>query len=138
MLFLCVSCFDCSIDFKYLGMRFLHLFCGALFFLPGDWFAETCVDSLSFLFSLSGVKLFFFVLFIIWGIPLGYYRSRFRKIVYRTDSFWINFAPYFWKELKALFGNLYPLNFSYLKMRNFYRRYLVIYTFLFLAYLFFA
>lgn len=28
------------------------------------------------------------ILFVIWGLPLSYYRGKFRKIVYRTDS-WI-------------------------------------------------
>jgi peroxiredoxin Q/BCP len=35
------------------------------------------------------------------------------------------------KELKALFGNIYPDNLNYLKFRNFYRFYLTIYIFLF-------
>ena len=75
------------------------------------------------------------ILFFAWGLPLTYYRSKFRKIVYQTDSWTINIKPYFWKELKALFGNMYPDNRSYLKLRNFYRFYLVIYLLLFTAYL---
>ena len=70
-------------------------------------------------------------LFIIWGLPLTIYRSKFRKIVYQTDSWVINIKPYFWKELKALFGNLYPDNRNYVKFRNFYRMYLSIYVLLF-------
>ena len=75
------------------------------------------------------------ILFIAWGLPLTYYRSKFRKIVYQTDSWTINIKPYFWKELKALFGNMYPDNANYLKLRNFYRFYLIIYLLLFVLYL---
>jgi peroxiredoxin Q/BCP len=38
------------------------------------------------------------------------------------------------KELKALFGNMYPDNKNYLKFRNFYRFYLIIYLLLFTSY----
>ncbi|MDO9254399.1 MAG: peroxiredoxin [Bacteroidales bacterium] len=75
------------------------------------------------------------ILFIAWGLPLTFYRSKFRKIVYQTDSWTINIKPYFWKELKALFGNLYPDDKNYLKFRNFYRFYLIIYLLLFVSYL---
>jgi len=75
------------------------------------------------------------ILFIAWGLPLTFYRSKFRKIVYQTDSWTINIKPYFWKELKALFGNMYPDNKNYLKFRNFYRFYLIIYLLLFVSYL---
>jgi len=75
------------------------------------------------------------ILFIAWGLPLTFYRSKFRKMVYQTESWTINIKPYFWKELKALFGNLYPENKNYLKLRNFYRFYLIVYLLLFTAYL---
>jgi peroxiredoxin Q/BCP len=75
------------------------------------------------------------ILFIIWGLPLTFYRSRFRKMVYQIDSWTINIKPYFGKELKALFGNIYPEDRNYLKMRNFYRFYLIVYLLLFIAYL---
>jgi peroxiredoxin Q/BCP len=78
------------------------------------------------------------ILFIIWGLPLTFYRSKFRKIVYRTDSWTINIKPYFMKELKALFGNMYPENKKYLKLRNFYRFYLLVYMLLFSSYLTFG
>jgi peroxiredoxin Q/BCP len=78
------------------------------------------------------------ILFIAWGLPLTFYRSKFRKIVYQTDSWTINIKPYFWKELKALFGNMYPENRIYLKFRNFYRFYLIIYLLLFTSYLIFS
>jgi len=75
------------------------------------------------------------ILFIAWGLPLTYYRSKFRRIVYQTDDWTINIKPYFWKEIKALFGNMYPDNRNYLKFRNFYRFYLLVYLVLFLTYL---
>ena len=78
------------------------------------------------------------ILFVAWGLPLTFYRSKFRKIVYQTDSWTINIKPYFWKELKALFGNLFPDNRNYLKFRNFYRFYLIIYLLLFTSYLTFS
>lgn len=74
------------------------------------------------------------ILFIIWGLPMGYYRSQFRKIVYQTDSWFINIKPVFIKEIKALFGNMFPENKVYLKFRNFYRFYLLIYLILFIVY----
>ena len=76
------------------------------------------------------------ILFILWGLPLSYYRSKFRKIVYQTDSWLINIKPYFIKEIKGLFGTLYPKNKAYLKFRNFYLFYLLVYLLLFLAYTF--
>jgi len=50
------------------------------------------------------------IIFILWGLPLTYYRSKFRKIVYQTESWTINIKPLFFKEIKALFGNMYPEN----------------------------
>ena len=78
-----------------------------------------------------------FILFFLWGLPLGYYRSKFRKIVYQTDSWVINIKPVFGKELKGLFGNIYPDNLKYKKLRNFYLFYLAIYLVLFILYLIF-
>jgi len=69
--------------------------------------------------------------FTIWSFPLGYYRSKFRKIVYQTEDWTINIKPVFVKEIKGLFGNLYPGNETYHKMRNFYRFYLFVYLILF-------
>jgi peroxiredoxin Q/BCP len=73
------------------------------------------------------------ILFILWSLPLMNYRSKFRKMVYRTDSWTINIKPFFWKELKAIFGNIFPYDKLYIKMRNFYRIYLTIYLLLFAA-----
>jgi thioredoxin-dependent peroxiredoxin len=74
------------------------------------------------------------LLFVVWGLPLTFYRSKFRKIVYQTGSWTINLKPAFTKELRGLFGNIYPDNAQYLKMRNFYRTYLSIYLLLFTIY----
>jgi len=75
------------------------------------------------------------ILFIAWGLPLTYYRSKFRKIVYQTDSWLINIKPLFLKEIKGLIGTIYPDNKKYIKFRNFYRFYLLIYFVLFIFYL---
>ncbi|HET7732384.1 MAG TPA: peroxiredoxin [Paludibacter sp.] len=74
------------------------------------------------------------ILFVAWGLPLSIYRSKFRKIVYQTDNWVINIKPAFLKEIKGLFGNIYPDNHSYRKFRNFYRFYLGIYFVLFFFY----
>jgi thioredoxin-dependent peroxiredoxin len=71
------------------------------------------------------------ILFLAWGLPLAFYRSRFRKIVYRTKDWKINIKPLFMKEVRALFGNTEPGNHSYLRYRNFYRFYLTVYLVLF-------
>jgi len=83
------------------------------------------------------IKNIWLILFLAWGLPLGYYRSKFRKIVYQTDSWLINIKPVFWKEIKGLFGNIYPDNRKYKRFRNFYLIYLAIYLILFIAYLIF-
>ena len=62
---------------------------------------------------------------------MSYYRSRFRKIVYQTNDWTINIRPLFKKEVQGLIGNMYPDDLAYLKMRNFYRFYLVVYLVLF-------
>ncbi len=78
-----------------------------------------------------------FLLFVLWGLPLGYYRSKFRKMVYQTDSWWINIKPVFWQEIRGLFRNIDPQNSKYRKFRKFYLFYLTIYLILFIAYLLF-
>ena len=85
--------------------------------------------------DISAKNVLFFI-FMIWGFPQGYYRNKFRKIVYNTDNWIINFKPLFWKELKGLFGNIYPENHDYKKFRNFYLFYLSIYLLLVLLYIF--
>jgi peroxiredoxin Q/BCP len=73
------------------------------------------------------------LLFVLWGLPLAYCRSRFRKTVYRTDDWKINFQLKFGKELKGLFGNLYPYDNQYVRTRNFYRLYLSVFLLLSLS-----
>ena len=75
------------------------------------------------------------ILFVAWGIPLSFYRSRFRKLVYQTESWLINIKPVFMKEIKGLTKNIFPGNLSYRKFRNFYRIYLGIYILLFFLYM---
>ena len=76
------------------------------------------------------------VLLILWGIPSTYFRSKFRKIVYQTNDWKINIKPLFKKEIMGLFLNLYPDNKEYIRVRNYYRIYLLIYLFIFLVYYF--
>jgi|WetSurSiteA1Bulk_404760.scaffolds.fasta_scaffold00430_3 thioredoxin-dependent peroxiredoxin len=75
------------------------------------------------------------LLFFAWGLPLAIYRSKFRKMVYHTDSWHINLQLRFGKELKALFGSIFPMDKSYIRFRNFYRFYLSVYVLLFVLYL---
>jgi peroxiredoxin Q/BCP len=77
------------------------------------------------------------IIFVIWGLPLTYYRSRFRKMVYETDHWLINIQPKFIKEVKALFGYHKVDDNNFVKQRNFYRFYLLIYLILFVCYLYF-
>lgn len=79
-------------------------------------------------------KQLIFLILLIWSIPSTYFRSKFRKIVYQTDDWKINIQPLFKKEIIGLFGNMYPDNMDYLKTRNYYRIYLVIYIALFIMY----
>jgi thioredoxin-dependent peroxiredoxin len=74
------------------------------------------------------------ILFVVWGFPLAIYRSKFRKMVYHTSHWSINIQPRFGKEIRALFGNLYPDDPAYIKFRNFYRFYLSVYLLLFTLY----
>ena len=76
-----------------------------------------------------------FIALIVWGIPSTFFRSKFRKIVYKTDDWKINIKPIFTKELKALFFNIFPENDEYIKVRNQYRIYLMVYLLLFIAYI---
>jgi peroxiredoxin Q/BCP len=81
-------------------------------------------------------KQIIFLILIIWSIPSTYFRSKFRKIVYQTDDWKINIKPLFKKEIIGLFTNMYPDNITYLKIRNHYRIYLLVYLFLFIIYKF--
>ena len=81
------------------------------------------------------MKLFIFIFLILWGLPSTFLRSDFRKIVYKTNDWKINIKPIFLKEIKGLLFNIYPDDDKYLKSRNLYRIYLIIYLILFIIYL---
>ena len=81
------------------------------------------------------MKLFIFIVLILWGLPSTFLRSDFRKIVYKTNDWKINIKPIFLKEIKGLLFNIYPDDDKYLKSRNLYRIYLIIYLILFIIYL---
>jgi peroxiredoxin Q/BCP len=75
------------------------------------------------------------ILFFAWGLPLSFYRSKFRKLVYNTDHWVINLKPIFIKEIRVLLNLSPPSNAAIKAYRNFYRFYLIIYMLLFLSYL---
>ena len=81
------------------------------------------------------ISKYIFVLLLVWGIPSTFFRSKFRKIVYQTDDWKINIKPLFIKEFKGLFFNIFPGNNDYIKARNQYRLYLLVYLLLFLIYI---
>ena len=81
------------------------------------------------------ISKYIFILLLLWGIPSTFFRSKFRKIVYQTDDWKINIKPIFIKELKGLFFNIYPENDEYIKVRNQYRIYLMVYLLLFIVYI---
>tara|TARA_B100000959_G_C14956495_1_gene613966 strand:- start:1799 stop:2056 length:258 start_codon:yes stop_codon:yes gene_type:complete len=81
-------------------------------------------------------KNFFFILLLIWGIPSTYFRSKFRKIVYKTDDWKINIKPIFIKEINGLISNTYPTDKNYINTRNQYRIYLIVYLIILIVYLF--
>lgn len=74
------------------------------------------------------------ILFFAWGMPLGVFRSKFRKMVYETDDWTINIKPYFVKETKALFGAIAVNHPEFKKARIQYGFYLLIYVLLFVIY----
>ena len=63
------------------------------------------------------------IFLIVLTIPVVYYRIKFRKIIFQTDSWTVIFKPSWSKELKAFYGNTFPDNENYLKIRNLYRQY---------------
>ena len=80
-------------------------------------------------------KTIILIILFVWGAPSTYFRSKFRKIVYKTDDWKINIKPLFIKEIKALFLNIYPENSKYLKIRKYYNFYLIVYLMLFVIYM---
>jgi dolichol kinase len=81
------------------------------------------------------VKFILLIILFIWGAPSSYFRSKFRKIVYNTIDWKINIKPVFFKEIKALVFNIYPENSNYIRVRNYYRFYLLVYAVIFVVYL---
>jgi peroxiredoxin Q/BCP len=81
------------------------------------------------------LKTIILIILFVWGAPSTYFRSKFRKIVYKTDDWKINIKPLFIKEIKGLIFNIYPENSKYLKIRKYYSFYLTIYLMLFVVYL---
>tara|TARA_B100001093_G_scaffold98565_1_gene90566 strand:- start:2581 stop:2835 length:255 start_codon:yes stop_codon:yes gene_type:complete len=77
------------------------------------------------------------ILLVVWGIPSTFFRSRFRKIVYQTDDWKINIKPLFIKEIRGILSNIYPENKEYIRARNNYRAYLVVYLIIFVIYYFY-
>ena len=77
------------------------------------------------------------ILLVVWGIPSTFFRSRFRKIVYQTDDWKINIKPLFIKEIRGILSNIYPENKEYVKARNNYRAYLIVYLIIFVIYYFY-
>jgi peroxiredoxin Q/BCP len=83
------------------------------------------------------MKTALFILLVVWGIPSTFFRSRFRKIVYQTDDWKINIKPLFIKEIRGVLSNIYPENKEYIRARNNYRAYLVVYLIIFVIYYFY-
>jgi peroxiredoxin Q/BCP len=77
------------------------------------------------------------ILLIVWGIPSTFFRSRFRKIVYQTDDWKINIKPLFIKEIRGILSNIYPENKEYVRARDNYRAYLIVYLIIFVIYYFY-
>jgi hypothetical protein len=88
-------------------------------------------------FKYFKMQIFFFIAFIIWSFPSGVIRSRFRKMVYKTDSWLINIQPYFLEEAKVLFGFHNMKKKEEIVLINFYRFYLIIYLLLFAGLIYF-
>lgn len=84
---------------------------------------------------MSGLGWAFFIAFFIWSFPVGVLRSRWRKMVYQTDSWLINIQPYFWKELKILFGFQRMEKPEQQKLVNYFRVYLLVYFLLLFGWL---
>ena len=82
------------------------------------------------------ISKYIFILLLLWSIPSTFFRNKFRKIVYQTEDWKINIKPVFIKELKGLFFNIFPEDDVYIKVRNKYRIYLMVYLLLFIVYIF--
>jgi peroxiredoxin Q/BCP len=80
-------------------------------------------------------EIIWIILLVSLAIPLIHYRSKFRKTVYETESWIINFKPRFRKGFKALLGITYSNERNHLKTRTFYRFYLISYLLLTTAFI---
>lgn len=69
-------------------------------------------------------RLIVLILIVIYTRPLWVFRYKFRSIVYKEKSWKINFRPWFWKEIKALFTNKYFKTKEEKHVAKFYRIYL--------------
>jgi peroxiredoxin Q/BCP len=76
------------------------------------------------------------ILFVLLTIPLVYYKFKFRNILNKTVGWTVFFRPSTWNEMKAFFGNTYPDNENYLKVRNLYRFYTAPWVILLAAFVF--
>ena len=63
------------------------------------------------------------IFLIVLAIPVIYYRVMFRKIIFQSDRWTVIFKLSPLKGLKAFYGNTFPDNENYLKIRNLYRQY---------------
>ena len=86
-----------------------------------------------FFLSLTPLELAFMIAFTIWSFPLGIYRSRFRKLVYKTDDWKINIKPVFVKELKLLLGLGSGWTKKEIQAAKSYRLYLIVFILLFVV-----
>lgn len=68
-----------------------------------------------------------------WLILLLVHRNKFRRLIYRTNDWRINLRPLNGKEIKGLLGNLYPYDSHYVRSRNIYRLYVLLFGMLFLT-----
>ena len=74
------------------------------------------------------------ILFVGLALPLLTYRSKFRKIIYQTNSWVINIKPVFTDELRGIIGGLSIDHPKYKRVRDYYRSYLVVYLVMVLFY----
>ena len=78
------------------------------------------------------MKAVLLIILFIWGIPSTYFRSKFRKIVYKTNDWRINIKPLFKirsinVQIIALMSNIEPYNSEYIKIRNIIIGYIYLY-----------
>jgi hypothetical protein len=64
-------------------------------------------------------------LIVLYTRPLWILRYQFRSLVYREKSWKINFRPWFWLEIKALFSNRYFRSKAERSIAKRYRLYLI-------------